>query len=318
MRGENERGEGEAEATGEKSGGVCERARPGPHLRELRLLILHAVRLVDNEVAPRKLAEGALLADDHLVGGDADFELVWLQLVVNHALPLVLVAVEVQHLEARRPVLELAHPVGEGRLWREDEEGAGELLDLTQPAEQRDSLKRLAQAHLVGEDAVDAVLVQVGEPVEASHLVRPQAAVRSVDEIGLLRHADLLLQPAAAAARAAGLIHAPHHLLVLLLFRLAALFLLGAGRVIAEAKVLEEIRLAEQKVEPLLSGALLVAHDGFVLSRQIFFIGRQHLLLLRCLWLVRAASRLLLHLRSLLRALHLTLRRSGRRLSPHV
>ena len=91
------------------------RFKGAEHLRQLRLLVLHAVRLVDNQVAPRVLAEGALLLDDHLVARDAHVELAWLQLLGDEALALLAVAVEVAHLETGRPVSELTHPVGQRR-----------------------------------------------------------------------------------------------------------------------------------------------------------------------------------------------------------
>ncbi len=47
---------------------------------------------------------------------------------------------------------------------------AADVAVVLHVAEQRDGLQRLAQAHLVGQDAVDAVLVQRDHPVQAAHL----------------------------------------------------------------------------------------------------------------------------------------------------
>ena len=51
---------------------------------------------------------------------------VGLEALGGERLALVLVAVEEEHIEAGRPVLELALPVGERRLGSEHEEGAAE------------------------------------------------------------------------------------------------------------------------------------------------------------------------------------------------
>lgn len=42
--------------------------------------------------------------------------------------------------------------------------------------EERDGLDGLAEAHFVGQDAVDVLVVQRGQPVEAHHLVLPALA----------------------------------------------------------------------------------------------------------------------------------------------
>ena len=119
---------------------------------------------------------------------------------------------------------------------------------------------------------------------------------------------------ARAPRRAAGSasVHAAHHLVVLLLFALAPLlFLLLALAVCLETKVTEQIRLPEQKVEPLLRCSLLVAHDLLVLRGELLLLGRHRLHLLWRLGLLRACRRLLLHARALLRPLDLALARAG-------
>ena len=57
-----------------------------------------------------------------------------------------------------RKATELGDPVGHGGERRDDEEGPLDAL-LDEVRHQRDALDRLAQAHLVRQDAVDAVLV---------------------------------------------------------------------------------------------------------------------------------------------------------------
>ena len=170
-------------------------------------------------------------------------------------------------------------------------------------------MERLPQPHLVGKDAVDAVLVQVRQPVEAQHLVRAHAAVILVDQLGLLGDADLLLKASGArAARAA--VEDGHHLLVLLLLALAPLLLLLLVRI--QTEVLEEVRLAEQEGQPLLRRLVHVAHDGLVLRLKLLLVVGELAYLLRSLGLLGARSRVGLHARALRGPLLLTFRRAGR------
>jgi hypothetical protein len=53
--------------------------------------------------------------------------------------------------------LELAVPVGKRRQWGDDHEGAPDVLRFSKMRQRADALHRLAKAHLVGENAVDAL-----------------------------------------------------------------------------------------------------------------------------------------------------------------
>jgi len=68
------------------------------------------------------------------------------------------------------------HPVGERGERHDDEVGPVDLLLLHQVGDQRDGLDGLAQAHLVGQDAVQVVVVEGDEPLEALDLVGLQRA----------------------------------------------------------------------------------------------------------------------------------------------
>ena len=57
---------------------------------------------------------------------------------------------------------------------------SGPVPEVLHVADQRDRLHCLAQAHLVGQDAVDVALVQRDHPVQAAHLVVPHLAVLDV------------------------------------------------------------------------------------------------------------------------------------------
>ena len=64
------------------------------------------------------------------------------------------------------PLAALELPVGEHRERHDDHEGARDVLRLHQVGDERDGLDRLAQPHLVGEDAVEVVVVQRDHPAQ--------------------------------------------------------------------------------------------------------------------------------------------------------
>jgi hypothetical protein len=80
------------------------------------------VGLVDDDVVPRELAEGRALDAERLEGGDDDVVAAAEELLADEPEALLLgVGGELEDLEGGAPLGELAVPVAEGRLGREDE-----------------------------------------------------------------------------------------------------------------------------------------------------------------------------------------------------
>ena len=69
-------------------------------------------------------------------------------------------------------MLEFVHPVGERRLGHEDHVRPVDVPEVLHVAEERDGLQRFAKTHFVGQNSVDAVLVEGDHPVEAADLAR--------------------------------------------------------------------------------------------------------------------------------------------------
>ena len=162
--------------------------------RELRVLILEAMRLVDDEASPAHLLERRDLRRHRLLGRQA--HVVVARRHERLALLRALVLGAVQHKDAQlgAELGKLALPVAEHRERQHDQVRLGErrgLLLQRQVAEQRDRLQRLAEAHLVGEDAVEIALVQREHPVEPLELVVAQPATRDV--LGLVGETNHLL-----------------------------------------------------------------------------------------------------------------------------
>ena len=113
--------------------------------REDGVLVLDAVRLVDDDVAPVHLLEEVLLLDDHLVRRDDRVELAGLQEVRLLVLALLRVAVELDGPQRGAPPPELVHPVVQRRLGHDHHVRPADAAELEQVAQQRDRLQRLAQ-----------------------------------------------------------------------------------------------------------------------------------------------------------------------------
>mmetsp|Transcript_32858 Transcript_32858/g.77904 ORF Transcript_32858/g.77904 Transcript_32858/m.77904 type:complete len:460 (-) Transcript_32858:740-2119(-) len=146
------------------------------HPGEDGVLVLDAVGLVDDDISPVELLEKVLLLDDHLKGSDTDIKLPRNKFHGLGPLPLLRVAMELDRADDGAPPPELVQPVVEGRLGHEHEVGPRDAAVLVEVPQQGDGLQRFAEAHLVCQNAVDAVVVQVDEPVEPLHLVLAHGA----------------------------------------------------------------------------------------------------------------------------------------------
>ena len=139
--------------------------------RQSPLAIFQSLRLVDDDVLPVHLAELRAIAHDELVGGDEDVELE-LKHLLREDLGAFLSSADVIHrLHALEPRLDLRLPVDDDGVGDDDEVRAVVLLALPQVGDQRAHLHGLPQAHLVRQDAVEAVVVQGDHPLQPRHLV---------------------------------------------------------------------------------------------------------------------------------------------------
>lgn len=167
-------------------------------------LVFDAVRFVDDDVLPFRRQKRGLLLDHHLVRRHAHVE----RALARHARLLVgallLGAVKLDRANHGAPLFKLVDPVVQRRFGHDHQVGARDAAELVQVAQQGDGLQGFAEAHLVRvwvvgggvggrvsverendekqktlslppshlvrQDAVHRVVVQVDEPVEAVHL----------------------------------------------------------------------------------------------------------------------------------------------------
>jgi len=152
-------------------------------LKELALLVLKSVSLINDTGSPADVLEVHDISDDNLVGGDEDMKLV----DVLHSLTVLLFVVHIvllDHVPAGlgavvddhvhvSPAVKLPLPVGNGAKGRDDQEGAADavLVDGVNPGE---GLDCLAETHLVSQETVPVLIPGKVEPVDTLKLIRPQ------------------------------------------------------------------------------------------------------------------------------------------------
>ena len=168
--------------------------------------VLDLLRLVDDDVAPVDLLEHLLVAAEERVARHDHVG------VLELVLPLpALGAVPERVAQRRGEAVHLAQPVGHDARRRHDErlEGLALALDLRvlglHGEQQRERLHGLAEAHVVGENAAAADLVEKPEPVKALLLVRPELRLevarlaRALDLVDVLELLEELLRVAGDA-----------------------------------------------------------------------------------------------------------------------
>ena len=133
--------------------------------------------LIDDDVLPREFLEVRLLSKHHLVARDADVEFLVDEPISDQLSALLLGTLKHQHVDLGSPLLELPLPVVQRRLGHRDEMRPGHVADVAQIAEESNRLQRLPEAHLVGQDARNTILVQRYQPVQPGNLIVSHLAV---------------------------------------------------------------------------------------------------------------------------------------------
>src|SRR6266567_6399286 len=134
------------------------------------------MRLVNDDVLEGKLLQRRLLDETHLVRRNADFEILRNKSSGDNLRTFVLRARECDDPKVGSPLGELACPVLERGFWDDDEMGSGNVAVVLEVGEEGDGLESLAQAHLVGEDTVEAIVMQRDHPVQTLQLVATHLA----------------------------------------------------------------------------------------------------------------------------------------------
>ncbi len=157
-----ERRAGEQEASARREG--------AERLGVLRASVFDVLGLVGDHAAELQFAEQRAVAGERAVAGDDDVGLCGIGGRGESAL-----AVMDEHAELRGETCGLAAPVFEQRGGRDDERGARRFSRLrVERGDEAEGLERFAEAHLVGEDAAELVVVEVPEPGDAEALIRAQ------------------------------------------------------------------------------------------------------------------------------------------------
>mmetsp|Transcript_7352 Transcript_7352/g.21307 ORF Transcript_7352/g.21307 Transcript_7352/m.21307 type:complete len:234 (+) Transcript_7352:462-1163(+) len=160
------------------------------NFRQLRVLVLQPVPLVDDDVLPLELGEELLVAHDHVIVGEKHVEGLCRHSVIPQLLPLLRLAVVEDDVVVWQPPPKLNTPVAQHGFGAQDEVGSIVALLFHEVSKQRDGLDGLTEAHLVREDPIQPVDVQGNHPLQARQLVLSELA--ALEHHGLLVHWLLL------------------------------------------------------------------------------------------------------------------------------
>ena len=176
---------------GEQQRGVGSDTTHG--VRHQAAVVLDALRLIEDEVPevePRR--QHGLLRGEHFVRGDEDVESALQQHFLLETVTLRLGAVERDGAQGGAPSLRLRDPRGEDGQWTHHEVRPALVSRVAEVLEEREHLQRLAETHVVAEDAAArAGDVLRGEPRHALALILAQTGVEVVP---LLRVVHRLLR----------------------------------------------------------------------------------------------------------------------------
>lgn len=133
--------------------------------------------LVDNNVLPLKFKERRHANSDAFEGGYNNVEIPRFNLSFNNFFPHFFDSYQVHDFNLGTPPLELLHPVADHRLRHYNQVVPVYFFEFSQEAEERDGLNGLAEAHFVGQNAIDSDFVETYHPVEAVDLVVAESAI---------------------------------------------------------------------------------------------------------------------------------------------
>ncbi|MDQ0648340.1 hypothetical protein QFZ53_002536 [Microbacterium natoriense] len=166
-------------------------AERGDRPMQLRLRVLDELRLVEDE--PRPLDRSELLLVETRHGVRAHHDVGRCRGIRESPGPLATGALDEHDPQAGREPGRFRAPSAEHRGRRQHEERPL-LPRLTRVLHEAEQLQRLAETHVVSEDAAEPMPPQEREPVEAGLLIRPQVRVQSSWQRGR-RNTRRLAQP---------------------------------------------------------------------------------------------------------------------------
>ena len=124
-----------------------------------------------------KTSSTRLLDETHLVRSNANFETLRNNSSGDDLRMFVLRSCQRDDPKVRSPVSELARSVLECGFGDDDEIGSGNVAVVLEVCEERNGLESFAEAHLIGEDTAEAIVMLRDHPVQALQLVATHFAV---------------------------------------------------------------------------------------------------------------------------------------------
>ncbi|MNM56734.1 hypothetical protein D3C81_679110 [compost metagenome] len=150
------------------------RAQQARALRRLAARILDVVRFVEDDQVEIMLAQGFLVARQQGVGGQHQVALIDLVELLRAVL-----ALQQQHFQAGRELGRLVLPVAHQTRRRNDERRMRQTARFLFHQDMRQGLHRLAETHVIGQDARQVMVAQELHPRQAIGLVVAQGGLQT-------------------------------------------------------------------------------------------------------------------------------------------
>mmetsp|Transcript_4943 Transcript_4943/g.18605 ORF Transcript_4943/g.18605 Transcript_4943/m.18605 type:complete len:222 (-) Transcript_4943:1561-2226(-) len=139
---------------------------------QFALCIFDAMTLVHDDIAPFWLLEYAMISCDVLVLSKHHIELAGANILFVELLTLVRVSRIHHHSEMRSPSLKLICPILKSSQRHNDKMRALIVFKFLQVGNERDGLNGFSEAHLVGQNSIQFVVVERHEPLKTFELIR--------------------------------------------------------------------------------------------------------------------------------------------------
>lgn len=128
-------------------------------LSKARLLVLHSVTFIDDNVLPDELGKDSLIVHDVLVSRDEDIELLTVNDLGQQGSLRFLTLVN-DNFDIWRPLLELQGPIGYRRQRNDDQEWPIVVLDLDEMRKKSDGLNGFTKTHFICQNTVQIIIIQ--------------------------------------------------------------------------------------------------------------------------------------------------------------
>ena len=126
---------------------------------------------INDDIMPFDFFEVTKAYSNTLKRGENNVKLAWSNTFLKNILSFLLSGDQLNNSTTRHPFFELIFPVAESDFWRDDYMRPFDFLKLLDEGYNRNGLNRLAQSHVISQNAVYSAFIERNHPVETNKLI---------------------------------------------------------------------------------------------------------------------------------------------------